>query len=69
MSSAWGEPFFSSLKNKLIKKRVFTKSKQTQEAERKRRKIAFMLGMGLRMMGGQSASEAAIDQSVGAPMY
>lgn len=42
---------------------------QAQEAERKRRQSAFMLGMGLRMMGGQSASGAAIDQSVGAPMY
>ena len=42
---------------------------QAQEAERKRRQSAFMLGMGLRMMGGQSAAGAAIDQSVGAPMY
>jgi hypothetical protein len=42
---------------------------QAQEAERKRRQSDFLLGMGLRMMGGQSASGAAIDQSVGAPMY
>uniref|UniRef100_UPI004048736C hypothetical protein n=1 Tax=Orrella sp. TaxID=1921583 RepID=UPI004048736C len=42
---------------------------QAQEAERKRRQSDFLLGMGLRMMGGQSASGAAIDQSVGAPVY
>jgi flagellar biosynthesis GTPase FlhF len=42
---------------------------QAQEAERKRRQSDFLLGMGLRMMAGQSASGSAIDQSVGAPMY
>ena len=42
---------------------------QAQEAARKRRQSDFMLGMGLRMMGGQSAAGAAVDQSVGAPMY
>lgn len=42
---------------------------QAQEVERKRRQSDFLLGMGLRMMGGQSAPGAAIDQSVGAPMY
>jgi hypothetical protein len=44
-------------------------AQQAQEAERKRRQSDFMLGMGLRMMGGQSAAGAAVDQSVGAPMY
>ena len=39
-----------------------------QEAARKRRQSDFMIGMGLRMMGGQNASAAAIDQAVGAPM-
>ena len=38
------------------------------EAAQKRRQSDFLLGMGLRMMGGQNASGAAIDQSVGAPM-
>lgn len=42
---------------------------EAEEAERRRRQSAFMMGMGLRMMGGQSAAGAAVDQSVGAPMY
>jgi len=40
-----------------------------QEAARKRRQSDFLLGMGLRMMGGQSPTGAYVDQSVGAPMY
>lgn len=43
--------------------------KEAQEKEKNRQQSTFMLGMGLRMMSGQSASGAAIDQSVGAPMY
>ena len=40
-----------------------------QETARERRQNEFLLGMGLRMMGGQSPAGAYVDQSVGAPMY
>lgn len=45
------------------------KFQEAQDAERRRRQSDFMLGMGLRMMAGQSATSAAIDQSIGAPLY
>jgi Tfp pilus assembly protein PilV len=40
-----------------------------QETARERRQNEFLLGMGLRMMGGQNPAGAYVDQSVGAPMY
>jgi hypothetical protein len=43
--------------------------KEAQDKDKKMQQSTFMLGMGLRMMIGQSASGAAVDQSIGALFF